>query len=72
MTVHKIYLKINPNTEKDSKTIILEKVSGDINELPQKDIFEKPAKENRFVIFLKKLFTQKIDKQETIDTIKFD
>jgi len=52
---HNIYVKLNPDSQKDSKTLIMEKVSGDIY-LPQKSIFDEPVKkENKAVLYIKRI-----------------
>ena len=55
--IHNIYLKINPDAQKDSKTLILEKVSKNNDILEQKTIFDKPDKNQETpVMFIKKIF----------------
>lgn len=65
---HKMYLKINPDSQKDSKTLIMDKVTKDTPNLPQNDIFEQPAKkDNGFILFIKKVFVKKENKPQTIN-----
>jgi hypothetical protein len=63
--IHNIVHKFNP--EKDSKSIIIEKATKDISPLPQKSIFEEPQKENRFILFIKRVFTNKQEQTKTIN-----
>ncbi len=66
--IHNIYLKTHPNIEKDSKTLIMDRVTKDTPNLPQKNIFEQPQKkENGFILFIKKVFVKKQDKPQTIN-----
>lgn len=68
---HKIYLKFHPEVQKDTKTIIIDKVSEDNIRIPQTDIFEDMSeKDNKLIIILKKIFTpSKKLKQENKPTI---
>ncbi|GEM_PF-7132693 len=66
---HNIYIKMNPDSQKDSKTLILEQVTKDNVSTPKKDIFEEPEKkENGVVLYIKKVF-KKDTKQEKPQTI---
>ena len=63
-TLHKIYIKFHPESQKDTHTIILERVTKDTPNLPQYDIFEEPVqKENNFILYIKKIFGKKAEKQ---------
>ena len=65
---HNIYTKINPNSQKDSKTLINDRATKDIPNLPQKDIFETPKKKDcGVVIFIKKIFHNSEQEKDTID-----
>ena len=71
--IHKLYLKFNPNAEKDSKTIILETASKSLDELPQNSIFDKPKKKNKVILFIKQIIeSNKKPQEDTINNIKFD
>lgn len=66
--IHDVYVKTHPNIEKDSKTLIMDRVTNDTPNLPEKDIFEQPQKkENGFILFIKKVFVKKQDKPQTIN-----
>ena len=56
-----VYFKINPESQKDSKTIILEK--ADCYELPNTIFDETKKKDNKFILFIKNL---KKEKPQTI------
>lgn len=61
-TIHNIYIKLHPESKKDTRTIIMEKATKDIPNLPQNSIFEEPQpKENNFILYLKKIFSKKQD-----------
>ena len=67
---HDIYVKLNPDITKDSKSIIIDRVTKDTPQLPQNDIFEEPAqKENGFIKIIKKVFIHKQKEKQTIDNI---
>ncbi len=67
---HNVYIKLNPDSQKDSKTLILERVTKDTPNLPQKDIFEEPEKkDNPFVLYIKRIFINKNEKTHTIHDI---
>ena len=67
---HNIYTKLCPDTQKDSKTIIMERVTKDTPNLPQKDIFETPKKkENEMVLFIKRLFIKEKKTEQTINDV---
>lgn len=67
---HNIYVKLHPEITKDSKTIIMDRVTKDTPNLPQNDIFEEPAqKENGFIKIIKKVFIHKQKEKQTIDDI---
>lgn len=72
-TFHNLYIKLNPDTQKDSKTIIIDKASESLDKLPQKDIFEQPEKkENKFILFIKNVFKTEKTQQKTINDKNFD
>lgn len=55
-----IYIKFHPESQMDTQTIIINKATKNIENLPQNDIFETPPKkENDFILFIKKLFKPK-------------
>ncbi|MCM1265710.1 MAG: hypothetical protein NC200_05880 [Candidatus Gastranaerophilales bacterium] len=63
-TLHKIYIKFHPESQKDTKTIIIERATKDTPNLPQYDIFEEPTKkENSFIKYIKKIFIKKDNEQ---------
>ena len=63
-------MKLNPDITKDSKSIIIDRVTKDTPQLPQNDIFEEPAqKENGFIKIIKKVFIHKQKEKQTIDDI---
>ena len=67
---HNVYTKLNPDSKKDSYTLIIENVTKSSPNLPQKNIFEEPAKkENGFVLYVKKVFAKnkKTEKRQTIN-----
>lgn len=57
--IHNIYLKLHPEVLKDSKTIIIESARKDLDKLPQTSIFEEKKKENKFILYIKRLFNKK-------------
>ena len=64
---HQIYVKINPETQKDSKTIIIEKVTKDTSDFPTNSIFDKPKKkENKIILTIKRMLPSK-EKPQTIN-----
>ena len=63
---HEVYTKLHPEVKKDSKTIIIEQVTKNSQNIPQKDIFEKPERENKFFTVIKKIFVKPEQKTETI------
>lgn len=63
----KIYLKLNPDASKDSKTLILEKAGGSILELPTNNIFETKENENKLKSICKKLLKKQSDKNTCIN-----
>ena len=67
---HDFYSKINPNYQKDSQTLIIEKVTKDTPNINQKDIFEEPKKKNNsFILFIKRIFTPKKETNNIHDFI---
>ena len=70
-TIQNIYLAFHPDAKKDTKTIIMEVATKNTQNLPQYDIFEKPTKkENKFILFFKKVFKNK--KNSDINKTIFD
>lgn len=68
--VHNMYVKMHPEINKDSKSIIMDRVTKDTPALPQKDIFEEPAKEENGIIkIIKKVFIRKDKEQTTIHNV---
>lgn len=63
-----VYIKFHPECQKDSRTIIIEKVSKSTNDLPQTSIFEEPKKENQFLLFVKKVFVKEKKTEMTIES----
>lgn len=64
---HQIYIKFHPETQKDSKTIIIEQVTKNTSTIPQNSIFDKPEKkENKFILIIKRIFPAK-EKPKTIN-----
>ena len=65
---HNIFVKLNPDSQKDSHTLIMENVTKDTPNLPEKSIFEEPQKkDNGFILYIKKVFTKKdSEKPKTI------
>ena len=61
-----MYIKVHPEVKKDSKTIIIDQVTKNTHNVPQKDIFEAPKKENKLVIFIKRVYGEEKPKRETI------
>ena len=67
---HNVYVKLHPEINKDSKTIIIDRVTKDTPNLPQNDIFEEPEKkENGFIKIIKKVFIHKDKEQTTIHNV---
>lgn len=59
---HNILRNLNPDSQKDSQTLIMEKVTKDTPNLPQNSIFEEPEKkENGFILYIKKVFFNQKD-----------
>ena len=70
-TIQKIYLAFHPNAKKDSKTIIMEVATKNSQFIPQNSIYEEPTKkENKFILFFKKVFKNK--KNSDLDKTIFD
>lgn len=64
--MHNMYIKSHPEIKDDSKTIIINKVSGKFSSLPQKDIFESKNNDNKFIMFIRKIFSKPVEKEKTI------
>jgi hypothetical protein len=67
----KLYIKFHPDSQKDTKTIIMEKALKDTPSLPKTDIFEEPqTKDSSFVQYVKHIFVKKqTDSPKTIHDI---
>ncbi len=66
---HNISVKLNPDTQKDSKTLIIDKATKDAKSIDYKNIFDEPkTKENKFIIIIKRIFNKK-KHQTTIDNV---
>ena len=64
---HDIYVKLNPDLQKDSKTLIIERATKDTKALPQNSIFEEPQKkDNKFIIIIKRVFKNKEETRPSI------
>lgn len=64
---HNISVKLNPDSQKDSKTLIIDRVTKDTENIPQNSIFEEPKKkDNNFIIIIKRLFHKQKEKSPTI------
>lgn len=72
MFFHNIYVKFHPDTQKDTKTIIIETATKNIKDIPQNSIFEEPKKENKFLLFVKRVFVKEKKKEMTIEDIVVD
>lgn len=66
---HNIYVKFHPEVQKDTKTVIIETATKNIKDVPQNSIFEEPKKENKFLLFVKKVFVKENKKEMTINDI---
>ncbi len=67
---HNIYVKIHPESQKDTKTIIMERATKDIQTYTGNDIFEEPQKKkNNFIIFIKKIFHKNTQNDTNLDLI---
>lgn len=67
---HDFYVKINPDTQKDSHTLIMEKVTKDAPILPQNSIFDEPEKkENRFIKTFYRIFNKNHERKQTIHDV---
>lgn len=67
---HNIYVKLHPESQKDTKTIIMERATKDIKTYTGNDIFEEPQKkENNFIIFIKKIFHKNTKNDTNLDLI---
>ncbi len=54
-----LYIKFHPESQMDTQTIIINKVTKNSVLTPQNDIFEMPVKkENQIILFVKNLFKQ--------------
>jgi hypothetical protein len=67
----KLYVKFHPDSQKDTKTIIIDRETSGIPNLPHNDIFEQPEKKDcAFVKYVKQLFNRKSkEKPQTINDI---
>lgn len=65
-TIQKIYLVFHPDAKKDSKTIIMEYATKNSQYIPQNNIFEEQKKENKIIVFIKKIFSKSDDLTKTI------
>ena len=67
---HNINLKLNPDIQKDSKTLIIDNVTKDSKSIDYKNIFDEPKeKENKYIIIFKRLFKKKHKKTTINDVI---
>ena len=58
--LHSLYLQINPDAQKDSQTLIIEKVTINTPNINQKDIFTEPKKQDcKILCIIKKLIPTK-------------
>ena len=64
--LHNITQKLNPDSKKDSKTLIMEKAGT--YTMPE-TIFDTPKKENKLIIFIKR-FLPKKETTQTLDNFK--
>jgi hypothetical protein len=68
IALHEIYQKFHPEISKDSKTIIIERATKDLEQIPETSIFETPVKkENSVILFVKKIFVKENNSLPTID-----
>lgn len=68
--LHDMYVKINPDIQKDSHSLIIERVTKDTPNLPQNSIFEEPEKKDcSFIKVIKKVFIKKHEKPKTIHDV---
>ena len=67
---HDFCVKINPDTQKDSQTLIMERVTKDAPNISQNSIFDEPEKkENCFIKFVYRLFNKNNQKPQTIHDV---
>ena len=68
--LHNLYLKINPDVQKDSQTLIIDKVTKDAPISSQTNIFEEPKQnKNNFLYCIKKIFIKNDKKPQTIHDV---
>ena len=64
---HDICVKLNPNLQKDSRTLIIDRVTKDTKPLPKNSIFEVPEKkDNNLIVIIKRVFNKHKEKEPTI------
>lgn len=70
---HNIYIKLHPDSQKDTKTIIIDSATKDIPIYSGNNIFEKPQKkENKYKRFIKKVLHENKKENNNIDIFLYN
>jgi len=68
--IHNVYVKFHPDSQKDTKTIIMEKTTKGIPDYTGTGIFDEPAKKDSgFVYVIKKVLHSDKKEQDNLNLI---